>query len=145
MENGTATSTQVKLGNFNVQGDGSANFSTSSSTYVDVTGLTVTYTTGSTPERLFIWAGAMISGSANSSGNSVIVNINGSQNGYDGVFYTPGAGQWFIGERMLIFDAPASTGVTIKLQAKAGSGTITVENTSSYPTPYIRGFAINNS
>ena len=130
---------QVVLGSINFLDSGGSNFTTTSATNVDITGITTTYTTGPTPERLYIWFQGMVMNSAVASGE-VTLSINGTDQ-TDLSAYKDDSGQWDNFCKMYIYDAPANTAIVIKGRAKnSGGNTLTFHRSAPY-TSSIRGFA----
>lgn len=116
---------------------------TNSASFVDVGG-SVTYTTGSTPERILVWFHCM-----GISNGAAPIHTTLSFNGVDQpdiCLYNNSSAVWAKAERLYIYDAPANTAVVIKMRYKAegGSSNVTFHNASPYNAS-IRGFAISNA
>jgi hypothetical protein len=143
LANAVVTTPKLKPGVINFLDSGGSNFTTTSASYVDVTGITTTYTTGSTAERLFIWFQGMLLNSAIASGQ-ITLSIGGTDQTTDITEYADEANSWDRFCHLYIYDAPASTAVVIKARVQnSGGNTVTVHRGSPYLAS-IRGFAISN-
>ena len=138
------TTPEVKLSTFNYNDTNNSNFTTTSASYTDVTGHTTTYTTGATAERIFAWFSFMCQNSAASSA-ATCASIGGTDRDTDVSWYPSGAGEWGIVSKLYMHDAAASTAVIMKGRAKTSGGTLTINRSSSFNLPSIRGFAISNA
>lgn len=132
---------QMKPNTINFVDPGGSNFTTTSATYVDITGVTTNYTTGPAAERLYIWFQGMALNSAVASGQ-VTLSIGGTDQTEIAV-YKDDSGQWDSFSKFYIYDAPANTTVTIKGRAQnSGGSTLTFHRSTPYLAS-IRGFAIS--
>lgn len=137
-----ATSSKVKLSVINFVDPSGSNFTTTSASYVDITGVTTSYTSGATAERLFIWFQGMATNSAVASGQ-ITLNINGTDQ-TEISLYKDDATQWDSFSKLYIYDVAASTTITIKGRAQnSGGSTLSFHRGSPYLAS-IRGFAISN-
>ncbi len=144
LDTSAVTTPKLKPSTINYKDAGGSNFTTTSASYVDITGMSTTYTTGATAERLFIFLYLMANNSAASSA-SLTASIGGTDQTDDVMWYPTGAGEWVVCGNLYIYDAPANTAITIKGRAKTSGGTLTVNRSSSFKLPTIRGFAISNA
>lgn len=140
------TTGEVKLNVINFKGAKSGDFSTSSTSYVDVTGYSVNYTSGPSPEKVFVVGMVMYSQSSGGSGYIRLVGngVAGSDETYADT--VPGT-LWRNVTISEWFDWPANTTASIKFQAKVASGTMNIStggtDTSHNWAPSIKGFAIS--
>lgn len=114
------TTPKVKLSTIDYEDAGAAsNFSVTATTMTDVSGISTTYTSGATAERLILFMQFMAT-STSSYGFYFTLNVNG----VDGklAYTTIINAKWDTITKMYIFDIPASTTVTIKPRAYTQSG-----------------------
>lgn len=119
-------------------------FTTTSTSYIDVTGVTISYTSGPTNEKVLVIAKFMWQQTSAGNGNARLMGngVAGSEEAYvDNVpvnWRGESIAEWF--------DWPANTTGTIKLQAKVTGGSLSVSkggtSTSQSWAPSIKGFAI---
>ena len=123
---------------FAIQG---SRFSTTSTSFVDVTGMTFNYTAGATNERLFLIMEVMAAGSSGNNA-SCTLSINGADQTlatyHDNIYFTRNT-------RVYIADIPANATYTIKIRCKSGTGAaVSVTNDGAGFMPIVQGFAISN-
>ena len=112
-----------------------SNFTTSSTSFVDVTGVTFVYKTGSRPETVYLTVKAVLSlsSAANAVAQIVINGVDQAGTLYQGSTSASNA------TNMYIATIPAATSATIKMQAKTDANTLTVTKSAGI-IPTIRGF-----
>lgn len=134
------TTRKLKPSTINFTDAGGSNFTTTSGSYVDITGMTTTYNSGPTAERLFVWLEGMTLNSTVASGE-VILNINGVAE--TNVAEYKDDATWDRMSYLVVRDIPASTAVVIKAQGRnSGGATLTWHRASPY-LGSIRGFTIS--
>jgi hypothetical protein len=120
---------------FAVQG---ARYTTTSSTYSDISGASMTYTAGPTNERMMLTASVMAQKSSGNEGN-VQLTCNGVAFGPE-LYYNPATSDWVRGVIHAIVPVAANQTVTIKLQGKSvGIGTFSVITETAAWIPKITG------
>lgn len=118
-----------------------ARFTTTSASFVTVTNCSLTYTSGATPERLFLEVNIMASISAGS--GSLTLMVNGVAQ--SPVMYVDASSPWPRSNQVYFVDVAASTSVTLAVGANAAGGaTLQVTNENSIWLPTIKGFSIYN-
>lgn len=120
---------------------GGSNFTTSSTTYVAITGISTTYTSGATPEKLFVWFQGMASVSTVASGQ-VTLGVNGTPISGDLAEYTDENTSWDRFSHLYIIDVAANTTITLAGYAQTNTGTLNFHRSSPYLAS-MRGFAIS--
>ena len=135
---------QVKLGTFDFSDAGGSNFSTSSvigvGGYVDVTGMSTTYTTGNTAEKIVVSLDGMVNSASANAGIFVRLVVNGTA--LKGRYMTlADANSWYVvSQTRLSGSVPANTTATIKVQIckQSGSGDV-IWNRDNSNTAYLGG------
>ena len=139
------TTAELKPTVINFKDTGTVGFSTTSSTYVDVTGSSVSYTSGPVAEKVFVIANVMFQQTGSSSGWVRLMG-NGTA-GTDEAYTDTVPTNWRTAHIAEWFDWPANTTGDIKLQARASGGTVNISkggtSTTQSWTPSIKGFAIS--
>lgn len=137
-----ADNTNKISGSFNLFYAPGGTFSTNSTSYVDA-GPSVTYTTGSQAERLFIWHSGMDIVTNSAGSLWVTLRIAGTDQA-DMSDYNNNTSMWSHFEKMYIYDAPANTAVVMKSRIKTeqGGSTYAVLHTASPYGACIRGFGV---
>lgn len=141
-----ATTSKVKLNAIDWEDAGSSAVAITSTSYIDVTGISTTYTSGDTPEKLFICAQFMALGAGGNYGFFFTINVNGTDTRTH--FLTALNNVWNTVSKWTTVDIPANTTVTIKLRAKVGASsnvTISRDTADSAYRPKFIGFAISNA
>lgn len=141
------TTGEVKLSVINFKDTSTTGFSTTSTSYVDVTGSTVNYTSGPTAEKVFVTGMVMFQQTGSQSGRIRLVG-NGTSGTDEAYVDTVPSANWRTVTISEWFDWPANTTGAIKFQAMAaGGGTINISkggtSTSVSWAPSIKGFAIS--
>jgi hypothetical protein len=139
------TKSQISAGNIDFTDSGAGagvNFTGASTALADVAGVTTTYTSGSTPERLYLWLSFMAEGSAANVNTFFSLNVNSVD--LDNRFFTALNGVWLPISQFFKADIPANTTVTIKARYKVSSGTVVWGRDSSDVgfRSKIQGFAV---
>lgn len=117
-------------------------FSTTSATYVDVTGASTTYASGSTAEKLYLWLNLM--GGPTVGANvyyTLSIATSGSTDQTPAIFSNAQIVQRH--GQLFTFNAAANTTYTIKLRAQTSAGTLTVYLNDVRHSVTIKGFAIS--
>lgn len=136
---GQVNTAQSLLSTFNVVGTvQGTNQTVTSATYVDVTGCSVSYTTGVTNETLLIFMEIMM---VNSVASNVQATINIAGADQTEFIYT-GNTTLQRYSKTFIFSASASTSYTIKPRVQTSTGSLTVALNNAGFVPVIRGFAV---
>ena len=113
-------------------------FSTASGSYVLVTGCSLNYTSGPTPERLLLWLNVMaISGT----GNAEITMFAAGVEQRPHMYIDPGSPWARVGQQYVV-DVAANTTITLDVRASSAGGTMYVTNETVNWIPTIRGFSI---
>ena len=140
------TTGQIKPSTINFKDSSITSFSTTSSSWVDITGSTVNYTSGPTAEIVFVIAHFMMK--HDTAGSGKIRLMGNSVNGTDEAYTDSAPSAWQYMSVAEWFDWPANTTAAIKLQGVCnGGGTLNVAKggtgASQGWAPSIRGFAIS--
>lgn len=122
---------------FQVQG---SNFTTTSTTFVDVPGCSFTYNTGATSERLVLTVTVLQNGGTTDARTTI--SVNGTD--LPKHIWSNSSG-WFNSTRQYATTVPANTAVVIKLRTMmaAGGTGVTIYQTQAEWTPSINGIAIS--
>lgn len=116
-------------------------FTTTSSTPVQITNCSMTYTSGSTPEKLYLFINIMASITAGSGTIYLYVDSTAQTT----TLYIDAATPWPRSGQAYWVDVAANTTITLSLRAAAaGSQTLSVTNETAAWVPTIRGFSIYN-
>jgi hypothetical protein len=106
------------------------NQQTTSTTYVDVPGMSTTYTSGLTAETLLIWFTGMIYKDTTGSGQALL-NIAGTD--MKPTLYTEPSDTWQTQTRMYQYNIAANTTITLKARFnQAGGGTMNFHNGADF-------------
>lgn len=118
-----------------------SNFTTTSASLVDVTGVSFVYKTGAFPETVYLTLAALVS--LNTTADATItLNINAIAQ--TGGIYTAETVNLRLSQQF-VATIPAGTSATIKAQAKTSANTLTVNKSSTDFIPTIRGFGTKGS
>lgn len=119
-----------------------ANFTTTSTSYVDITGMSFTYTPGATNEKLLLWLYCVMSNSGN---NNTFCALNVAGTAQDPAAYTSATTNLGMMVGPIIYNIAGGAGsTTFKLQAKVAAGTGTFITNTAALIPTVRGIAISN-
>ncbi len=143
LANAAVTTPKFKPSVINYLPASSGTVNTTSITMVDVPGISTTYTTGPTAERLMIECAAMTI--VNGAAGHVTLNINGVDMP-DEFVYNNATSYWLRQSKTYFYDAPANTLLTLKFRYRQENAAfnVTVHLDTIY-RPTIRGISISNA
>lgn len=136
------TTRKLKPSIIDYKDTGGTNFTTTSGSLVDITGMTTTYTTGPTAETLILLFSCMANNSAASAAN-LVPHVNGTDLTDETFWYPTAAGEWVVAVAPVVINVPANTIINLKGRAKTAGGTLTVNRATAYKVPSISGFAVS--
>ncbi len=116
------------------------NFSTASTSYVDVTGMSFTYTPGSTNEKLYLWWRCY--GNTTAGNMGVTLSIAGADSTHAALMGST-SNTTIVGFQTYNIAGGAGA-TTIKMRAKTSSGTATIITNVAEWIPEVIGFAVSN-